>query len=207
MLEGEKLAVAVDRLAVEEPTNNVEFDIGATAAGRRVDLTDLELVSVLPADAHTDRYPARGVLGERGDLAGSHQWVAKRQEHHAQVETQAGLQCAQRSEPDRTVDPAAVDETDMIRREDMIDASVGDRGKGGPLGIRIEPAEIVRRAEADLQIAHPNGLLTVSMLSWPASPAARCTAASFHSGDVDIAHSAARFGYFAMATSSQSSST
>lgn len=160
-------------------------------------------MSVLPVDTHTDRYPARGVLGERGDLAGSHQWMAKRQEHHAQ----AGLQCAQRSEPDRTVDPAAVDETDTIRREDMIDASVGDRGKGGPLGIRIEPAEIVRRAEADLQIAHPNGLLTVSMLSWPASPAARCTAASFHSGDVDIAHSAARFGYLAMATSSQSSST
>ena len=164
-------------------------------------------MSVLPADAHTDRHPARGVLSERGDLASSHQWVAKRQEHHAQTEPQPGLHCAQRSEPDRTVDPAAVDETDVIRRKDMIDAGVGDRGESSPLGIRIEPAEIVRRTEANLQVAHPNGLPTVSMLSWPASPAARCTAASFHSGDVDIAHSAARFGYFAMATSSQSSST
>ena len=207
LLEGENLTVAVDRLAIEEPTNDVELDIGAPTAGCRVDFANLELVSVLPADTHTDRHPSRGVLGERGDLAGSHQWMTTRQEHHAQMQPQAGLHCTQRSEPDRTVDPAAVDETDVIRREDMIDAGVGDRGEGSPLGIRIEPTKIVRRAEADLQVAHPNGLLTVSMLSWPASPAARCTAASFHSGDVDIAHNAARFGYFAMAISSQSSST
>ena len=161
----EELAVAVDGLTVEQPPNDVERDVGAPASRGRIDLADLELVTILAADAHADRDPPRRELGEGRDLAGGDQRVAQRQQEHAEVQPEPGLHAAHRGEPNRPVDPVAADEADMVGGEEVIDPGVGDRREPGPLIVGRQFGEVPRRRDADPEIAHENEFPTVSMLS------------------------------------------
>ena len=181
----------------EETSNTIQCRVGPPSTSGRVNPAHLELVTVLTADPDPDRDSARRCLSEGCD-SGRHHRVPQGEQKHAEVKLEPRFDAAQGGGY-HPIDAVATNKADVIRSEQVIDTGIGDLDQPGAPFVRLEPVEIPGSRKPNPQ-GHPIVPPTVSMLSWPASPAARCTAAARHSSDVDMASSSPRFGYLAIAT-------
>ena len=91
---------------------------------------------VLAADPGPEDEPAGGELSEVGQLAGHQDGMAQRQQVHAGVDRQRGVEHRQRRGLDEPVESQAGEEADVVSAADVVDAFLR--------GLRQERARCLR---------------------------------------------------------------
>jgi len=114
LVEVEERAVEGDRAPGQELAHDGEAFVHPRAAGRRVHPADRYLVAVLAAHPDPEDEPPGGEPRDVGELAGHQDGMTQRQQVHAAVDGQRGVEHRQRGGLDEPVEPQAGEEAHMV---------------------------------------------------------------------------------------------
>ena len=181
LVEVEERAVEGDRAPGQELAHDGEAFVHPRAPGRRVHPADRDLVAVLAAHPDPEDEPPGGEPGDVRELAGHQDGMAQRQQVHAAVDGQRGVEHRQRGGLDEPVEPHAGEEAHMVAAADMVDARLGGlrqecpRGSG-PRPSRSNGGNMPTRGDAGARspAARPVAGPVTAVLFMPGSLPGRC---------------------------------
>ena len=160
-LEGERVALVIDRLAVEQAADETEGFAHAPASGRRIDATIPHFGRIVAAGADAEHESTgRRELGDRSDLTGDGNRMAQGEQVHRRLHPDRPGERSDDRGLDQTVVSLPAPEADVVADPDTIEPSHLHRGGETRQVVGARAEQTMRDADADLDgRAHRRSLI------------------------------------------------
>ena len=124
----EELAVVIHRFAAEQPLDDLEAFVRATAAAFWIDTTHGDFIAIFTAHANPEQQLAGGRFSDGYELSGDRYRMPQRQQIDPDTDLEPFVDRGQRGGVDQSIHAGADVEADVVGDEDMIDTAVQNPG-------------------------------------------------------------------------------